>query len=192
MKNLLQRLLFTLKMGWRHRQQLINFQKKSALQCATILSLDSDQLKAQGIKVLILDFDGVLASHGEDSLPPAVLHWLQTCIKKNEKHSIFILTNRETAGRKQYIADMLPEVQLLHSARKKPYPDGILKILEITKAPLDAVLMVDDRLLTGVLAALIAGVKARWVATPFISIRKRPWQELFFICLRWGERWLFR
>lgn len=187
---MIQRLLFAIRMGWRYRQQLTNFNKQPTLQCSTILSLEPNQLKADGVSVLALDFDGVLASHGEDKLSPAVLNWLRTCVKNRRENSIFILSNRPTVERQQYIADQLPGVQLIKSPRKKPYPDGLLKILEITQALPETVLVVDDRLLTGILAAVMVGTKARWVTKPFISIRKRPCQEIFFMFLRWGERWL--
>jgi hypothetical protein len=48
--------------------------------------------------------------------------------------------------------------------------------------------MVDDRLLTGCLAALVAGARPCYIRQPYISLGQRPLAELFFVLLRWVER----
>jgi hypothetical protein len=48
--------------------------------------------------------------------------------------------------------------------------------------------MVDDRLLTGCLAALVAGARPCYIRHPFISFKQCPLAELFFKLLRRIER----
>jgi hypothetical protein len=48
--------------------------------------------------------------------------------------------------------------------------------------------MVDDRLLTGCLAALEAGARPCYIRRPYIAFRHRPLAELFFMLLRRAER----
>jgi len=48
--------------------------------------------------------------------------------------------------------------------------------------------MVDDRLLTGCLAALVAGARPCYIRRPYISFSHRPLAELFFWMLRRAER----
>ncbi len=43
-------------------------------QVRTFCDLDVQQLKVQGVKALILDFDGVLSSYGEIAPEPAVIN----------------------------------------------------------------------------------------------------------------------
>lgn len=49
--------------------------------------------------------------------------------------------------------------------------------------------MVDDRLLTGCLAALGAGARPCCIRQPYISFKQRPLAELFFMLMRRFERW---
>jgi FMN phosphatase YigB (HAD superfamily) len=72
--------------------------------------------------------------------------------------------------------------------RKKPYPDGLNKAGELTGVLLSATLMVDDRLLTGCLAALEAGARPCYIRRPYVAWTHRPLVELFFLVIRIVER----
>ena len=74
--------------------------------------------------------------------------------------------------------------------RKKPYPDGLLKIAELSKAKPSKMLLIDDRLLTGVLATFIANTQAIWIKKPYVNLKKHWGSELLFVALRKLERWL--
>ncbi len=101
---------------------------------------------------------------------------------------IFILSNKPTDERRQWFAERFPAMRFISGVRKKPYPDGLNKTAELAGVPPAKILMVDDRLLTGCLAALVAGARPCYIRRPYVSFRQRPAAELFFGLLRRGER----
>lgn len=176
-------------LGVRHRRQLRDLLDKTP-NSVCILTLDPQALKASGIAALALDFDGVLAHHGAPSPLPEALEWMRRCEAIFGGERIFILSNKPTEGRKQWFADNFPGLRFISGVRKKPFPDGIKKTGELAGAPLSSILMVDDRLLTGCLAALVAGARPCYIRQPYISFSQRPLAELFFMLLRRFERCL--
>ena len=158
----------------------------------SIMSLDPARLTAGGITALALDFDGVLAPHGFTAPLPEAREWLVRCSAVFGASRIFILSNKPTEARKAWFRDNLPGVRFISGVRKKPYPDGLEKAGELAQVPLSAILMVDDRLLTGCLAALVAGARPHYIRRPYISFSHRPLAELFFMLLRAGERLLLK
>lgn len=185
------RILFAVKQGWHYRNQLRQFMTHPDLQVNTPLDLDLLSLKNDiGIKVLALDLDGVMVSYGENKLTDPLAAWLSRCVEQWTVANIFIYTNRSSTLRKEYFLQHFPGMRFVEVSRKKPYPDGLYQIIEKTKVLPGEILVIDDRLLTGILAALIVGTKAKWVTKPLISIKKRPVAELLFILLRALERFL--
>ena len=154
----------------------------------SITSLDPARLTAGGITALALDFDGVLAPHGFPAPLPEAQEWLTHCSAVFGAGRIFILSNKPTEARKAWFRDNFPEIRFISGVRKKPYPDGLEKAGELAHVPLSAILMVDDRLLTGCLAALVAGARPFYIRRPYISFSHRPLAEMFFMLLRAGER----
>jgi hypothetical protein len=51
-------------------------------------------------------------------------------------------------------------------------------------------MLIDDRLLTGVLAACLANVSVAYITYPYVQLSKRPLPEMFFMVLRSLERYL--
>jgi len=92
--------------------------------------------------------------------------------------------------REQYFAQHYPGVRFIIAKRKKPYPDGINNIIALSKLQPKQIVMVDDRLLTGILAAITTGVLPCWITKPYQNFVARPIRELFFHGLRCLERWL--
>ena len=88
----------------------------------------------------------------------------------------------------KWFAEHFPALRFLSGVRKKPFPDGINKAGELAGVPLSSILMVDDRLLTGCLAAINAGAVPCYIRRPYISFKHRPGAELFFMLLRLAER----
>lgn len=174
-------------LGFHHRRQL------RALLASTpsntgILQLDPEVLHASGVAALALDFDGVLAHHGAPEPLPEAVAWMRRCEGVFGGERIFILSNKPTEGRRQWFAEQFPAMRFISGVRKKPYPDGLNKTGELAGVPLSSVMMVDDRLLTGCLAALGAEARCCYIRQPYISFKHRPMAELFFILLRWAER----
>jgi predicted HAD superfamily phosphohydrolase YqeG len=186
------RFFYAIRMAFRYRSVLKNYRTNPTLQIANVQQLDLNRLKEQGIKVLVLDFDGVLASHGELAPAKELESWLKACITVFGSKQLFILTNKPTSNREQYFAKYYPEIQFTKCRRKKPYPEGLQGILSLSNTAAQEVLVVDDRLLTGILVAAIVGTEARWLTIPRVNLRQRPLQELFFMLLRKMERWVFK
>jgi predicted HAD superfamily phosphohydrolase YqeG len=142
--------------------------------------------------VLSLDFDGVLAEHGASTPLPEATEWLKRCVSVFGDDRIFILSNKPTEERRQWFSVNFPGMRFIAGVRKKPYPDGLKKTGELTGVPLSSVLMVDDRLLTGCLAAIHAGARTCYISRPYVSFHHRASAELFFMLLRWAERCFVR
>jgi len=174
-------------LGFRHRRELAGILEVTPASTC-ILNLDPAALKSSGIDALALDFDGVLAHHGAPAPLPEAIEWMKRCETVFGGDRIFVLSNKPTEGRRQWFADNFPALRFISGIRKKPFPDGLNKTGELAGVPLSKILMVDDRLLTGCLAALVAGARPCYIRHPYASFRHRPFAELFFMLLRRTER----
>jgi predicted HAD superfamily phosphohydrolase YqeG len=154
----------------------------------SILTIDPADLKLQGIAALALDFDGVLAGHGASAPTPEAAAWIKRCEAVFGGNRVFILSNKPTDERREWFAESFPSIRFISGVRKKPCPDGVKRAGELAGVPLSSILMVDDRLLTGCLAALLAGARPFYIRRPYVSFRHRPLAELFFCLIRSGER----
>jgi len=140
-----------------------------------VLDLKPEELLSHKVAALALDYDGVLAPHGAAEPVPEIAQWLEKCCQTLGARRVVILSNRPDEERRAMIERSFPGVRLISGVRKKPYPDGLKKTGELTGVPLSAVLMADDRLLTGCLAALLAGAIPFYVRSPFVRL---SWQFL--------------
>lgn len=178
-------------LGFHHRRELRQLLNKTPAR-STILELDPETLHSSGISALALDFDGVLAGHGAPVPLPEAVAWMKRCEAVFGGDRIFILSNKPTDGRRRWFAEHFPAMRFISGVRKKPYPDGLNRTGELAGVPLSSILMVDDRLLTGCLAALVAGARPCYIRRPYVSFNYRPAAELFFWLLRSGERLFVR
>lgn len=170
-----------------HRERLAHIYQ-TAPSGYRLLQLSPQNLKQEGISVLVLDFDGVLAPYGEWSPVPELDEWLQNCLEIFGASQVFILSNKPLAQRITHLEKHYQGVRWITGVRKKPDPQGLEKILECTGQPASSVMLVDDRLLTGALAACIANVQFTYITRPYVQVWKRPIPELFFLLLRFLER----
>ena len=177
-------------MGIKNRQNMISLLQREGV-ASRIDTVSPDTLKKQGVSVLAVDFDGVLASHGEDHPTPETAQWLQKCVKIFGKERVFILTNKPSQARKDYFHEQFHGVTMVTGVRKKPFPDGLISIINKSGLHPNATLLVDDRLLTGGLAACLAGTRMIYISNPYIGLSKRPVRETFFSLLRYLERIFF-
>ena len=180
---------FTL--GFRFRRELARLLEETP-PTTSILTIDPEELRVQGITALALDFDGVLAGHGFPVPLPEAVVWMKRCEAVFGGGRIFILSNKPTVGRQLWFAEHFPAMRFISGVRKKPYPDGLNKTGDLAGVPLSSIMMVDDRLLTGCLAALVAGARPCYIRHPYVSFSHRPVAELFFRLLRGGERLFVR
>ncbi len=182
------RFFYALKEGWHYRQQLKSYVCDGTLQAPGVLAINLENLASMDIQVLVLDYDGVLAAHGELTPRAEVLAWLEQLKQKFAPRKIYILSNKPTPQRQTYFRDTLPWLRSVIGIRKKPYPDGLQQIIAETAVSPRQILMVDDRLGTGILAALIVGAQGCWITGPYINLRHRPFAEGGTMLLRWLER----
>jgi len=177
--------------GLRHRRSLAHLLRETPAD-NSIASLAPAALRARGITTLALDFDGVLSPHGSAAPLPEAVRWLSGCAAVFGQEQIFILSNKPTEERRRWFREHFPAMRFISGVRKKPFPDGLKKIGTLAGVPLSSILMVDDRLLTGCLAAINAGARPAYIRNPCVSFRQRPAAELFFMLLRALERLLIR
>jgi len=169
-----------------NRKDLKKYASDPELQLNNVLDLDLEEAREEGFAAVVLDFDGVLASHAESRPRPRVENWL--CENANKDFPIYILSNKPTDEREQYFKEHIPRIKFIHSVQKKPYPDGIKRVIRGTRLQPQQILVVDDRLATGVLAAILAGSRAKLIMRPYTNFVRRPIRELFFAFLRLFER----
>ncbi|MEK7989586.1 MAG: HAD family hydrolase [Thiotrichaceae bacterium] len=188
---MIKRIIYTISMLRTYRHAISNVFQATPAYYQTA-QINPQQLKQLGIKILVLDFDGVLAPHGDLQPLQELDGWLQQCVQVFGGNNIFILSNKPTSQRIAYFKQNHAEIRFIIAVKKKPYPDGLEQIITLTGKSPTEIMLVDDRLLTGVLAACIAEVKTVYISYPYTSIKQRPVAELFFMSLRGLERSLFR
>jgi predicted HAD superfamily phosphohydrolase YqeG len=181
--------LYGLITGFRYRNQLATILHASAHGVHTD-TVTPELLKKQGIRVLALDFDGVLAPHGRNEPLPETARWLKACCSCFGEQNIYILSNKPTPARSDWFTCHFPGIRFISGVRKKPYPDGLLQIIEQSGAQPREVMLLDDRLLTGVLATCLADTSIIFIDRPYIDFRGNPVPELIFAALRAIERTL--
>ena len=182
------RILYALRQGFRYRFELRQFLHDNHKHVSSVIQFDLQQSRAQGVQGIILDFDGVLAAHAEPKPREEVCLWLNQCIEIFSSQRVFILSNKPTPTREQYFLKEYPGVRFIIANRKKPYPDGINKIVQQSGLEPQALLLLDDRLGTGILATLISGIRGCLVTQPYQNFQHRPIRESFFQGLRWLDR----
>lgn len=179
---------FALKNGFALRHHLKSFLKDPNKSIQSLTEITAERLDQNEIAILILDFDGVLANHGADKPLPEVENWLRTLSHVIGEQRIAILTNKPLAARLRYFAKNFPGFHVVQGVRKKPYPDGILEVAQYRGVPPHRVLLVDDRLLTGMLATCLAYSQGWYFRRPYSNYVRRPIRESFFTFLRVLER----
>ncbi|WP_119329195.1 YqeG family HAD IIIA-type phosphatase [Cysteiniphilum halobium] len=184
------RFSFTIKMSWYQRKKIKAIAQRKH-QVENVMQLNPEKLKKLGLRYIALDFDGVLAAHGQPLPDKKILNWLKSLTDKYSEHHIFILSNKPTAQRAQYFATHFPNIRFIDEVAKKPYPDGLLKIQELAPCKAHELVLVDDRLLTGCLACILAGSFPILVTNPYRNYARRPFQEGFFGLLRFIEKSIF-
>ena len=133
-----------------------------------------------------------MANHGEAQPLLEVENWLRKLCLEIGESRVAILTNKPIPQRLAYFAKNFPLIHVVQDGRKKPYPDGILEVANYKGVAPHRVVLLDDRLLTGMLATCLACSQGWYFCHPYRNLCKRPIKELFFSLLRVVERWVFR
>lgn len=183
----LARISYTLQKGWQYREQLGQMKTRGI---ASVHDIDLEALKARGCTVLILDWDGVLSSHGKLALDEAICAFLDRAVEVFEDN-VYVLSNNPKPDRADFLKARHPRVHFHTASRKKPHPNGLEEIAALTGQSFDQMVIVDDRLLTGCLAAAIVGMWALFINRPLADWRASPLKELIFAIARAAERFFF-
>ncbi len=181
---MIKRILFSIKQAvkYRYALQALPFEKN-------ITSIDWLKLNQSGIRAIVLDFDGVLAADDELEIHQDVYDVLRN-IKIIFGEHVYILSNKPKQERQDFFARDFPDISFV-IAKKKPYPDGLEKIIAQKNYHAREVMLIDDRLLTGGLASILAKTKCIIIEQPYISCSKNFFREAVFMTLRAIERFLF-
>lgn len=183
---------YALQNGWKHKSELKNFVIQPKLKLNTLPELTVGFLESAEVAVLVLDFDGVLAPHDADQPTPEAESWLQKMSLTLGEQRIAILSNKPKPKRLAYFKKHFPNIQFIYGVAKKPYPDGLWDIANSRGIAFNRLLLVDDRLLTGMLASCLAPCQALYFVNPVKSYRAHFFKELFFSMLRSLERVLVK
>ncbi|MBV53020.1 MAG: HAD family hydrolase [Coxiellaceae bacterium] len=183
-------LAYTLKNLFKFRSELRGITKNKQHCYSTVLSINPEALKSEGIRILALDFDGVLNIHNASHVTPSVLAWMKQCCDVFEEKNLYLHSNNNLDKRLRFLKRHFPDMQILNPNKKKPYPDGLQSITQQTQIPPDQIALVDDRLLTGMLAATQAGCYGVYITQPFCDFEHSPFYETAFWLLRKLEYFL--
>lgn len=184
--SLLTRIVYALRMAVRFRASLGRIYREAPPEHPWDISIQ--RLRSTGAKVIALDFDGVLAPYDDDRPSTPMMGWLDRCVEQFGGANVFVLSNNPSPARIEFFRQRFPGVRWLTGFRPKPYPDGLERVISLGQVAPWEVLLVDDRLLAGVLCACIAQVNVCYVRRPIVDLSKRTSRELFFMTLRGVER----
>ena len=184
-----ERIVYATRKMLKHKKQISAVKGEHCMQSVTELKVEF--LSRQGIRFVALDFDGVLAAHGKPELNADVKIWLDNFTKQFGQDNIFILSNKPTQVRLEYFQKYYPQIRFISRVAKKPYPDGLQKVIGIVSCKPEELALVDDRLLTGCLACIIAGCYPILITKPFVDYDNYTTSEKFFSFLRQLEQKFF-
>lgn len=181
---------FAVVEGFKHRARLKAFIKNDALQIHQLTEITAQRLDDANIAILVLDFDGVLSGYNAPVPEPAATAWLKALSQSIGEQRIALLTNKPKPQRLRYFAEHFPLIHVVRVERKKPFPDGLKEIIAYKNVPPHRVLLLDDRLLTGMLATCLAHCQGWYFYPPCRRFWRAPFGESFFSFLRTFERLL--
>ena len=101
---------------------------------------------------------------------------------------MFVLSNNPSPERVAFFKNTYPEIEFVVAKRKKPFPQGLDSICASHTLDPSRVVIVDDRLLTGVLAAANAGVNAILIKNPYTDFTSNLFKELLFASFRFMDK----
>lgn len=187
----MRRIWFAIIQGWKFRNSLKDFLVSKDKQLFSLEEITAARLDAANVAILILDFDGVMAFHGAEQPEQDVSKWLQRLAQEIGEQRIAIFTNNLFPNRLKFFEENFPSIYVVRRVAKKPYPEGITEIVNYKGVGPERALLVDDRLLTGMLATKLACCQGWYFRKPRQSFTHHPIKEIFFSSLRLIERALF-
>ena len=144
-----------------------------------IHDIDFGELRAKGIRALILDIDDTLIPREVNDIYPQVFEWVVS--RKEEGFRLCLTSNSRHPLRVKYIGDTLglPAMHLSF----KPLPFAFWKSLEILKSKSEETAMIGDQLFMDILGANLVNI---------YSIFVKPMTPETFFARKWmraAENW---
>ena len=106
----------------KYRKQLGAYLQQPNLRIAELDALTLKRLDAAHVAILALDFDGVLAPHGQTIPSPDALTWLRKLAMDLGEQRIVIYSNKPMPERIRYFKKHFPGILVLEGSRKKTVP----------------------------------------------------------------------
>ncbi len=183
---------FAIKNAWQQRAYLKRFMCSADYQIHALEEVTPQKLEEANVAILVLDFDGVLAGHDAKEPTEDAARWLRSLSHSIGEQRIAILTNKPKPERVRYFAEHFPSILLVQGTKKKPYPDGLQAIAAYKGVPPHRLGLIDDRLLTGMLATCLSYTHGWYFYPARTHFWHHPIKESFFAFLRWFERAMVR
>jgi len=182
--------LYVIKKAYLNRLALQAFfyQKEKRKTCIT--DIDLNFIERSGIQSLVLDFDGVISPHDHYIPSKPITTWLKKAIKIFGDGRIFILSNNtKNEDRIKYFDKNFKEIIFIRNKYMKPYTYDICNAFkENNIKQFKSAMIIDDRLLTGILLSLILRTKAILITSPLVDMKNNIIKETYISYLRKIEK----
>lgn len=116
--------------------------------------IDPFELRNQGIKVIVCDFDYTLVPRWKKEPSSRVCTWILVC--EDAGLSFVIVSNCRFDKRVRRFCETFPSLSYFSRARK-PKTESLLKVLETYNVSIDEVVVIGDKIFTDMLYAKRAG-----------------------------------
>jgi uncharacterized protein len=119
-----------------------------------VTDINADELKKEGIRFIVFDFDNTLTFHGSEMLSSNILMFLDHLI--TESFSIFILSN----AKKQRMDKVLKKLKFEGRGMSyKPVPFILNKVIRDHGFAKNEVVLIGDQIFTDIIAGNLAKIK---------------------------------
>lgn len=145
-----------------------------------IKEIDFGELKARGIRALILDIDDTLIPREVNDVYPQVFEWVVA--RKEEGFRLCLTSNSRHPLRVKYFSDTLG-IPAMHFSLK-PLPFAFWRSLELLKAKPEETAMIGDQLFMDILGANLLNIYSVYID------HGKPETFLPRIWMRQLEKWL--
>jgi uncharacterized protein len=122
----------------------------------SVTSISLDELKAQGIRAIIIDLDNTLVGYKHKEPVAEVAAWVRHAQELGL--AVAIVSNNVRAWVSS-IAEQMGIVTYVHNALK-PLPFGVIKAVKQLRVARSEVVVVGDQMFADVLAAKLLGINA--------------------------------
>jgi uncharacterized protein len=120
----------------------------------TVTDINVDELKKEGIKLIIFDFDNTLTHHGSGTLKPITVSFLD--LLRSESFRIFVLSNAKKRRMDRILSGLNLEGRGLSF---KPFPVILNRVIKNCDVLKKETVLIGDQIFTDIAAGNLAGIK---------------------------------